>query len=343
MQTKVEQMNEKSLQEAARLVAQGQVVAFPTETVYGLGANALNQQAVERIYQAKGRPADNPMIVHVDSVAAAQQLSIFTPAAQALAEAFWPGPLTMVLYKTPNVPAIVTAGLDSVGIRMPNHPDALRFLKACQLPIAAPSANRSGRPSPTTAAHVLEDMNGRIPLILDGGSAPIGVESTVVDLTSAIPVILRPGAVTAEQIALLLGACDVADSILRPIGDDEPVRSPGMRHRHYAPRARLTLVEGNAKDVALAISAAVDAKPGAHILAMEEHVPLYNGRAVHSLGKDAGEAAHNLYYLLRELDNAAVSRIYCETLPADGLGLAVMNRLARAAEFDILRVGYNYK
>lgn len=339
MQTIVQKINEQSLREAARLIAAGQVVAFPTETVYGLGANALDSEAVHRIYQAKGRPNDNPMIVHVADRETAQQLSIFTPAAQTLADAYWPGPLTMVLYKTPMVPDVVTAGLDSVGLRMPNHEDALRFLRACALPVAAPSANWSGRPSPTTAQHVLEDMDGRIPMVLDGGSTPIGVESTVLDLTGAIPVVLRPGAITPEQIALLLGACDVAESILRPMRDEEPALSPGMRHRHYAPRARLTLVDGSPKSVAMAICAAADAHPGAQILAMEQHMPLYHGRPVHSLGSDAREAAHRLYYLLREMDNEGVNRIFCETLPADGLGLAVMNRLARAAEFDILRVG----
>lgn len=339
MRTKLLNINEDSLAEAARLIAEGQVVAFPTETVYGLGANALDEEAVRRIFEAKGRPADNPMIVHVADADMAQELCIFTPVAQALADAFWPGPLTMVLYKSSAIPDVVTAGLDSVGVRMPVHPEALRFLSACGLPVAAPSANRSGGPSPTTAQHVLDDMDGLIPLILDGGHTPIGVESTVLDLTGAIPVILRPGAVTAEQVALLLGACDVADSVLRPMYEGEPAASPGMRHRHYAPRARLTLVEGSPQSVATAIRAAVDAQPGAQILAMEQNLPLYNGRKAHSLGNDAAEAAHRLYYLLRELDNQGVERIYCETLPQDGLGLAVMNRLARAAQFDILRAG----
>ena len=340
MYTRLLQATDQNIIEGARLLQAGQPVAFPTETVYGLGANALDVQAVEGIFAAKQRPADNPLIVHIANTAQALALCHWTETAQLLADAFWPGPLTLVLLKKAIIPDIVTAGLGSVAIRMPGHAVALRLIQASELPIAAPSANSSGRPSPTTAQHVLDDLQGRIPLILDGGRCQVGLESTVLDLQGQVPTILRPGAVTPEQIAFIIGDCRVADSVMRPLRPGEPALSPGMRHRHYAPKAKLTLVEGDQEAVARLICQAYDTASGTRIMAMHSHLPLYGQRLVDDLGLDASAAAQRLFYLLRAYDEQDVEQIYCETLPPTGLGLAVMNRLARAAKFDIIHAGY---
>ena len=221
---------------AARLFSEGQLVGFPTETVYGLGANALDRDAVLSIFAAKGRPADNPLIMHIWDRGQLEGLCGVPEGAETLMDAFWPGPLTMLFPRTERVPDAVTAGLPTVAVRMPSLPCTRKLLEACGLPIAAPSANRSGRPSPTTAAHVLEDMDGRIPLILDGGPCQVGLESTVLDLTHGQPVILRPGGITKEMLEKALGTeVAVAGSVLRPLKQDEKALSPGMRYRHYAP------------------------------------------------------------------------------------------------------------
>ena len=338
MNTKLTPITQDSLTEASALIQSGQLVAFPTETVYGLGGSALDAQAVLNIFRAKERPVDNPLIVHIASRDQAFPLCRWTDLADTLASAFWPGPLTLLLRRTEMVPDVVTAGLSTVDLRLPAHQGALAFLRACALPVAAPSANRSGRPSPTTAQHVMEDMDGRIPLILDGGASGVGLESTVLDLSGEVPTVLRPGAVTPEQITMVAGSCEVASSVMRPLEVGERALSPGMRHRHYAPQGRLTLVEGEPEAVAEAIIGLHDAQPEARILAMHDHIPLYDNRPVNDLGQDAADAAHRLFYLLRSFDAQGVPRIFSETLPPTGLGLAVMNRLARAAEFDIIKV-----
>lgn len=338
MRTEIEKVNDASLKKAARLLADGEVVAFATETVYGLGGHALNEEAVLEIFRAKQRPADNPLIVHIARVEQAFALCRWSSAAQSLSEAFWPGPLTLLLPKKETVPDIVTAGLATVAIRLPSHPAARALLEVCGFPIAAPSANRSGRPSPTTAQHVYEDLNGLIPLILDGGSCEVGLESTVLDISGETPVILRPGAVTAEQVAMVTGSCDVAPSVMRPLNPGESAPSPGMRHRHYAPKGRLTLFSGEPEAVAREIVRRYDSAGSARILAMHAHLPLYGGRLISDLGEDAASAAHRLFYLLRAFDEQGIEEIYGETLPPSGLGLAVMNRLARAAAFNIVEV-----
>ncbi|HSK68364.1 MAG TPA: L-threonylcarbamoyladenylate synthase [Candidatus Limnocylindria bacterium] len=330
---------QENVRKAAALLRAGGLVAFPTETVYGLGANALSEKAVEGIFRAKGRPADNPLIVHTASAQAAKDCGAWTPLADTLAAAFWPGPLTLIVRHTGMFPQAVTAGLDTVALRVPSHPAALALLAECEIPIAAPSANRSGRPSPTSALHVLEDFDGLIPMVLDGGDTAVGLESTVADARGGIPVVLRPGAVTPEMLAAVAGECRVAESVMREVGRDEAAPSPGMRHRHYAPRAKVRLVHGNRQAVAAHINALARATPGALVLAMEGNLGDYPGLAVWSLGLDARDAAHRLFGLLREADARGYSLILCETLPADGLGLAVMNRLARAAEFDITDAG----
>ncbi len=338
METLCLPVNENSLKEAARLLREGRVVAFPTETVYGLGADALNPAAVKAIFDAKERPADNPLIVHVAQSEQLQGLCLVTETARRLMDAFWPGPLTMLLMKTDRVPDITTASLPSVAVRCPRHPAALALLRACALPVAAPSANRSGRPSPTCAAHVYEDMRGRIPLILDGGSCQVGVESTVVDLTGDAPCILRPGAVTAQDIARVAGQCTVASSVMRPLKEGEKAPSPGMRHRHYAPRAKMTVFVGDDKKTAAEIIARYDRAENAVILSHASALPLFGGRRVFSLGDTPMEGAHLLFRLLRDMDEMGASLILAQGWKAEGEALAVMNRMARAAAFDIVNL-----
>ena len=328
----------QALEQASELLRQGQVVAFPTETVYGLGANALDENAVRAIFAAKERPADNPLIVHVAERSQLEGLCEVTEAAEKLMDAFWPGPLTMLLRKTDRIPAITTAGLPSVAVRCPCHPVAQALLRKCALPIAAPSANRSGRPSPTTAQHVYEDMRGRIPLILDGGPCQVGVESTVADLTGTMPCVLRPGAVTAEDIAKVVGDCTVAESVMRPLKEGEAAPSPGMRHRHYAPKAKMTVYIGDDPAVARAICAVYDRSENAAILAHTEAMPLYGDRRVFDLGDTPEEGARLLFQRLREMDEAGCALILAQGWKPEGKALAVMNRMARAAAFDLVQV-----
>lgn len=327
---------EASLKQAAQLLRAGQVVAFPTETVYGLGTDALNEQAVRDIFAAKERPADNPLIVHVAQRSQLEELCHVTETAKILMDAFWPGPLTLLLLKTDRVPDITTAGLPSVAVRCPSHPVAHDLLLTCGIPIAAPSANRSGKPSPTTAQDVLEDMRGRIPFILDGGPCDVGVESTVLDLTGSVPCVLRPGAITAEDIASVAGKCNVASSVMRPLKEGESAPSPGMKHRHYAPKAKMTVYIGSDKQVASAIIARYDQTDNAVILAHDSALPLFGNRRVYSLGNTPQEGAHLLFRRLREMDALDVSLILAQGWQPEGEALAVMNRMARAAAFDLI-------
>ena len=311
-----------SIAQAAQLLRAGEIVGFPTETVYGLGANALSDPAVRKIFAAKERPADNPLIVHIAALADMEPLCHINDMARRLAAAFWPGPLTMILPKKDIVPAVVTAGLDSVAIRMPSHPVARALIEACGLPIAAPSGNRSGRPSPTLAAHMLEDMDGRIPLILDGGACDVGVESTVVALTGDIATVLRPGGITPDMLAGVLGQVQVADSVMRPLKEGEAAPSPGMKHKHYAPRARMTLYEGAAEAVAARIRSEYDALPDterALILAASEHLPLYGNRRTADLGPDEASAAHRVCRYGGKHDRLAAPRGQHEQRPIHAL------------------------
>ena len=335
MQTRRLKADEQGILEAAGQIQSGALVAFPTETVYGLGASVYDAAAVQAIFAAKGRPGDNPLIAHVLEIRDARELGEWTPLAQTLAEAFWPGPLTLIVKRRPQVSSVVSAGLPTIALRAPSHPVARALIAAAGVPIAAPSANRSGRPSPTTADHVMEDLGGIIPLVLDGGPSEVGLESTVVDATSEIPLVLRPGAVTPEMLATVAGECRVAEAVMRQLREGEYAPSPGMRHKHYAPKARMTLVEGSGDDVAAALTALAANAPDTWALALSDQIPQGSGPQWRSLGRDAGEAAHNLFYLLREADHQGVKRIYVQALRRDGMGLAVMNRLARAAGFDI--------
>jgi len=344
LNTLVLKPDEAALNEAAALIREGKLVGLPTETVYGLGANALNPDAVRAIFEAKGRPGDNPLIVHISCMEELRPLIACepSPAALKLAEAYWPGPLTMIFPRAGIVPLRTTGGLETVAVRMPAHPVAREVIRRAGVPVAAPSGNRSGRPSPTSAAHMLEDMNGRIPMILDGGDSDVGVESTVLDMTGPVPRVLRPGGVTQEQIAEICGACEMDSTVMRPLKENEKPRSPGMKYRHYAPEGSLTIYRGEAGKVASAICEAYDraAADGRRplILALDGNRALYGSRKYESLGRDAAEMAHAVFAVLRDADERHADVIFSEAVEAEGIGLAVMNRLGRAAAFHIIEV-----
>lgn len=322
-----------ALTQAAELLRRGEVVAFPTETVYGLGADGLNGSAVAKIFAAKGRPVDNPLILHIaDKTDILPLTTGLTPNARALMAAFWPGPLTLIVAKSALIPDEVSAGLATVGVRMPSHPVAARLIKLTGRPIAAPSANISGKPSPTTAPDVADDMQGKIAGIIDGGRCGIGVESTVVDTTSPVPMILRPGGITREMLEDLLGAVEV-DPALAGDKDFKP-RAPGMKYRHYAPQAAMYLFEGAAVSrlAASVQQAAQSLQVG--VLCSDATAALLPAAAnvlVSSWGTDVAALAENLYALLRDFDKQQVDVILAEGVGEDGLGLAVMNRLRKAA------------
>lgn len=343
MMTQIKLVSPESLEEAGRLIREGELVGMPTETVYGLGANALDETAVRKIFAAKGRPADNPLIVHVSCLQEIPPLVKGIPeGARRLMEAFWPGPMTLILPKSDAIPSVVSAGLDTVGIRLPRSEAARALIRAAGRPIAAPSANRSGKPSPTTAQHVYEDMAGRIPLILDGGASEVGVESSVIDATGEVPVILRPGGITPEMVARVLGDVRVDEHVMSPLHEGEAVRSPGMKYKHYAPKAKTVIFDGAAEHVIAAICARYDAAKAAGerpaILGFDEHD--FGTRTRISLGSAARpqDAAARLFGALRALDERGETVALCEAVEATGIGLAVMNRMGRAAGFDIERV-----
>ena len=337
METK--RLSQQDIQTAADLLRIGGLVGIPTETVYGLGANGLDPAAVGRIFQAKGRPQDNPLILHIPGADWLERYCRDIPAAAyELARRFWPGPLTMVLRRRDNVPDQVTAGLDTVGMRCPAHPLCRAVIQAADVPVAAPSGNTSGRPSPTTAAHMLEDMDGRIDAILDGGPCSVGVESTIVVLTCTPPRLLRPGGITLEQLRAALGEVAVDPAVTRLMGAGERPRAPGMKYRHYAPKAPVTVVTGAPERSAAYIAA--HAGPGDGVICFEEFLPMYAGgaRPVMSLGPagDKGEQARRVFDALRAFDHTAVSAIWAQCPDSGGIGLAVTNRLNKAAGFHIV-------
>lgn len=327
--------------QGAKLIQAGELVAFPTETVYGLGANGLNAEAVQKIFEAKGRPADNPLIEHIAKKSDVRQLWRRIPRqAQILMDTFWPGPLTLIAPKSDAVPDEVTAGLDTVAVRMPQNKTARALIAKSGVPIAAPSANRSGRPSPTTAQHVLDDMDGRIPLIIDGGPCKYGVESTVLSLVSE-PTILRPGAITREMIASLIGEVRVSESVLNPLRAGETAASPGMKYLHYAPNAEVVVVQGSPESAAKRIGAlyreAEAEGKTPEIAATEQTKQYYKGKRYTVLG-DRNEPVTlcaSLFSALREMDLRA-DLILAEGIPAEDEGLAYMNRLLRAAGFHVV-------
>ncbi|WP_422658626.1 L-threonylcarbamoyladenylate synthase [Paenibacillus sp. EC2-1] len=345
----LEQGDAVVLEQAGRVLAAGGTVAFPTETVYGLGADAGNTDAVERIFAAKGRPSDNPLIVHISDKSQLDGLVLHVNETERrLMDAFWPGPLTLVLPVKPGaVSTRVTAGLDTVAVRMPDHKVALALISAAGCPLAAPSANRSGRPSPTLASHVFEDLAGSIDGILDGGPAGVGVESTVVQASQDGTVtVLRPGGVTEEQLAVLAASVQRDPALARAGSANSPApRSPGMKYTHYAPKGALCIVQGRtAEAVSAKIQAELDAaqargeKTG--VLSFDEHIGRYRADVVVSLGSLAApeEAAHRLYAGLRQFDEEGATFLLAESCPEKGLGAAVMNRLLKAAGHHILQV-----
>ncbi len=330
------------LKYAGAVLRQGGLVAFPTETVYGLGGDGLNKDSSRKIYAAKGRPSDNPLIIHISRFEDIYEItSEVSPEAELIARSFWPGPLTMILPKSDKVPYETTGGLDTVAVRMPSHPVAQRLIAYGGGFVAAPSANTSGKPSPTVAKYVIEDMDGKIDVIIDGGEGDIGLESTIIDLTVSPPQILRPGYITREMLAGVLGQVETDVTILRADSGQAP-KAPGMKYRHYAPKGELTIVEGAPETVVAYINeqAAADADKGETIgvIATQESVGQYLTGSVKCVGSrlDEDSIAKNLYTFLREFDDEGVTRIYSESFVSDGFGQAIMNRLLKAAGHKVI-------
>lgn len=350
METLVRTVNgegpEEYYKEASKILKKDGLVAFPTETVYGLGGNALDENAAKKIYAAKGRPSDNPLIVHIANMQALEDLTSSVPKkAYQLAEAFWPGPLTLVLPKSEQVPLGTTGGLETVAIRMPNHPVALHLIAASGLYLAAPSANTSGRPSPTLAEHVLEDLKGRIEMILDGGMVEVGIESTIVDVTEEIPTILRPGCITKEMLEKVVGQVKVDPAIVSKQGAPKGrPKAPGMKYKHYAPKADMIIFSGEQDKVISEISRrakeAVTLGKKVGILATEETKDLYKVGSVVSIGsrEEEGSVAKGLYKILRDFDHMQVDCIFAESFEDDTMGTAIMNRMCKAAGYAMEQV-----
>ena len=339
------QGNEEELVVAAKILKAGGLVAFPTETVYGLGANALNEEAARKIYAAKGRPSDNPLIAHISCMDELPALVAKIPeAGRKLAEKFWPGPLTMIFPKSAAVPYGTTGGLDTVAVRMPSDPVANRLIRLAGIPVAAPSANTSGRPSPTKAEHVIEDMDGKIEMIIDGGEVGIGVESTIVDVSGEAPTLLRPGAVTIEMLRDTLGTVEIDPAILGPMKAGVKPKAPGMKYRHYAPKAEMTLVEGEnglvVDYINQRVKAALAAGKKAGVICTEESRKFYHDGILQVIGSREHEetVAHNLFAVLREFDDLDVDCIFSESFSEDQLGRAIMNRLCKAAGYHIVKL-----
>lgn len=336
----------KAVYEAASLIKGGGLVAFPTETVYGLGANGLDKEAAKKIYSAKGRPSDNPLILHIADFSELEELTAEIPeAAVKLAKRYWPGPLTMIFKKSAVVPFETTGGLDTVAIRLPENKVARELIKRAGVPIAAPSANLSGRPSPTTAEHVAEDMSGRIEMILDGGAVGIGIESTIIDVTGERPVILRPGFITGEMLAEVLGEVETDFAVTGEINNNDiRPKAPGMKYRHYAPKGKMIIYEGELSEIIRKINEEAEKaeKDGliTAVLATDETMANYKADYVFSVGRraDIDEVAHRLFDVLRKFDEVGAEAIFSESFSDKGLGFAVMNRLRKAAGYNIIQI-----
>ena len=349
METQIKKLNYETInmniiEEAGKILKEGGLVAFPTETVYGLGGDALNPVSSEKIYAAKGRPSDNPLIVHIADKSHVYQIAKkISKEAEKLMEAFWPGPLTLIFPKTDLVPPKTTGGLDTVAVRMPRDPIAAAFIRAAGGFVSAPSANASGRPSTTTAEHVAEDLDGRIEMILDGGQAVIGLESTIVDVSQEKPVILRPGVITKAMMEAVIGPLETDQAVIAPDSGIKP-KAPGMKYRHYAPKAELTIVEGETEAVIAAVNRLTEEaetkgkKVG--IIATDETVNRYEKGLVQSLGARSHEEeiSMHLFEALRSFDETDVDCIYSESFENAAIGQAIMNRLLKAAGYRVIEV-----
>ena len=341
-----ESFRDEELEEACRILQKGGLVAFPTETVYGLGGDAMHPEASAKIYAAKGRPSDNPLIVHIADMDALEDIAQSVPeAAVKLADHFWPGPLTMIFPKKEAVPKSTTGGLETVAVRMPSNPVARALIRESGVYIAAPSANTSGRPSPTKAEHVKEDLDGRIDMILDGGAVGIGLESTIVDLSTGVPTILRPGYITGEMLEDVLGEVQVDPAILsQKMNPNIVAKAPGMKYRHYAPKGQMTIIEGDTGKVVDEINRLVKEKTdegcSVAVIATEETKDAYACANVRSVGSRAteGSIAAGLYDILREMDHIGAEYIYAESFEKDTLGKAIMNRMLKAAAYHVIKV-----
>ncbi len=338
----VDNIDMEVIKEASDILHAGDMVAFPTETVYGLGADALDEKASKKIYAAKGRPSDNPLIVHVANEQQILPLVKEIPeSARKLMKAFWPGPLTIIFNKSDVVPYGTTGGLDTVAIRMPNHKVALTLIEESNIPIAAPSANTSGRPSPTTAMHVMDDLNGKISMVIDGGVVGIGIESTIVDVTGDIPMILRPGYINKKMLEEVVGEVTIDKAILGPVSPDLKPKAPGMKYKHYAPKADFTMFDGDIDKVADRINELAESyiKKGykVGIISSAESKDRYRYGEVISIGSRNNEISisKNLYKVLREFDDKQVDYILGETFRSEELGQAIMNRLLKAAGYQV--------
>lgn len=334
----------EEIREAGRIIREGGLVAFPTETVYGLGGNALDVTASQRIYAAKGRPSDNPLIVHIADMASLLPLVTEIPeAARKLASACWPGPLTMIFHKSSIVPLETTGRLDSVAVRFPSHPIACALIREGGGYVAAPSANTSGRPSPTMAEHVIEDLKGKIEMIVDGGSVGIGLESTIVDFTENIPTILRPGYINEQMLRDILGEVRMDKGLLAENSRIHP-KAPGMKYRHYAPKGSLLIVEGQTDRVAAKIEEMAREKTAAGytvgIIGTDESVGRYSSGIIKSIGTRSDEESigRHLYSVLREFDDCGAAYIFSESFDTPKMGQAIMNRLLKAAGHQVIKV-----
>lgn len=338
MNTQVLKPDEKALALAGELLKNGELVGMPTETVYGLAANALNGEAVENIFKAKGRPMDNPLIVHIADISQVDDLvSCFSEKAKALAKVFWPGALTIIMPCSENVPSQVTAGLNTVAVRFPSHKTALEIIKSAGVPLAAPSANLSGSPSPTTAQHVYNDLNGRIPLIIDGGESNVGLESTVITVATETPTLLRPGGITVEQLEEVIGKINIDKGVTQMLDVNAVVASPGMKYKHYSPKAHIVILKGSKAEYINYINNCKDNSTGA--LCYNSDIPQLNVPYV-SLGDEVDYIgqAHNLFSALRQLDEMGLKTVYAHCPSTEGVGLAVYNRLIRSAGFEVIEL-----
>jgi L-threonylcarbamoyladenylate synthase len=331
-------INKPGIDRAAELLKAGKLVVIPTETVYGLAANALNAESVAEIFKAKGRPQDNPLIVHVASQEWLPKYTLEIPeAARKLMDAFWPGPLTIILKKSPVIPDIVSAGLDTAAFRCPSNPIAHAIIEASGIPLAAPSANLSGKPSPTTASYVLQDLKGRVSAVVDGGPCDVGVESTVITLCDGCPRVLRPGGITPEQLKSVLGSVEIDRAVTHKVNSDERVASPGMKYKHYAPKANVIIIKGGTDKMAAYVNER--AADGVAALCFKEEADRFNVPCVtYGSKKDSLSQAQRLFDALRELDEIGAKTVYASCPETTGVGLAVYNRLIRAAGFDIIEL-----